>query len=166
VTRTSYSDAYLWKMSAEGTTLWVVRSTGTGKEALGRVVVDGAVGVVAAGVSQSSATFGGVALTSAGGFDAVIWKLSGEGTTLWAVRGGGTDDDHLDGVAVDGTGGLVAAGRFSSSPATFGGVSLSTAGSEDAMVWKVSGVFGSITYQTMFCSTLPPTHSFTIAKNV
>jgi len=44
--------------------------------------------VVAAGFfSSSPATFGGVALTTAGGYDAVLWKVNAEGTTLWAVRG-------------------------------------------------------------------------------
>ena len=43
--------------------------------------------------------------------NAVVWKLSGEGTTLWAVRGGGEGPAHLTGVAVDGAGAVVAAGK-------------------------------------------------------
>jgi len=79
------------------------------------VAVDGAGGMVAAGWFDSSpATFGGVVLTSAGGDDAVVWKLSAEGTTLWAVRGGGTSEDRVNSVAVDGVGAVVAAGYFQS----------------------------------------------------
>ena len=76
------------------------------------VAVDGTGAVVAAGdFVSSTATFGGVALTSAGGADALLWKINAEGTTLWAVRGGGTSSDQLHGVAVDGSGAVVAAGR-------------------------------------------------------
>jgi hypothetical protein len=41
-------------------------------------------------------------------------------TLLWAVGGGGTSSAYLQGVAVDGSGGVVAAGYFSSTVATFG----------------------------------------------
>jgi len=56
--------------------------------------------------------------------------------TLWAVRSDGT----LNGVAVDGANAVVAAGGFSSSSATFGGVALNNVntGFSDAVVWKVS----------------------------
>ena len=73
----------------------------------------------------SSVTFGSVVLYSsvtyvAGSYTGVVWKMSGEGTTLWAVRGGGTSRDAMQAVAVDGAGGVVAAGFSSSSTATFG----------------------------------------------
>jgi hypothetical protein len=124
-------------MSGEGTTLWAVSGGGTNTDEMHSVVVDDAGAVVAAGYFYSStATFGHVALARAGSYDAVLWKLNAEGTTLWAVRGGGTGSDRLYGVAVDGTGAVVAAGYFSSSPATFGGVSLTNDGSNDAVLWK------------------------------
>jgi len=44
-------------------------------------------------------------LSGAGNDDAVVRKMSAEGTTLWAVRGGGTGAaDNLCDVAVDGAG--------------------------------------------------------------
>jgi hypothetical protein len=43
-----------------------------------------------------------------------------EGTTLWAVRGGGTGSVQLNGVAVHGAGGVVAAGHFSNSATFYG----------------------------------------------
>ena len=69
--------------------------------------------------------------------------LSGEGTTLWAMR----SDGILNSVAVDGANAVVAAGWFSSSSASFGGVALTNVvntGSRhtisDAVLWKVSGL--------------------------
>ena len=67
-------------------------------------------------------------------------QVSGDGTTLWAMRGGGTSADELRGVALDGAGGsVVAVGFFFSSPAaTFGGAVLPWSGESDAVMWKVS----------------------------
>jgi len=135
------NDAALWKLSGEGTTLWAMRSNGT----LNGVAVDSANAVVAAGsFSSFSAMFGGVALTTAGGGgDAVLWKLSAEGTTLWAVTAGGTSYDTLQAVAVDIANGVVAAVKFWSSSATFGGVALTAAGGGDAALWKLSSEAGA-----------------------
>ena len=36
----------------------------------------------------------------------VIWRVSGEGTTLWAVKGGGAGDDNLHAVVAVGRHGL------------------------------------------------------------
>jgi len=138
------SDAVVWKIDADGTTLWAVSGGGTSDDHLTGVAVDGANAVVAAGYFYSdSATFGGVELTknnNAGNYnDAVLWKLNAEGTTLWAVRGDGTGADHLNCVAVDGAGGVVAGGYFVGSTATFGSVSLTNAGSAaHPVMWRVS----------------------------
>ena len=153
-------DAVVWKLSAEGTTLWVVHQGGTGDEEAFGVVVDGANAVVVS-LFSSSTPFAGEAQTDAGGRDAVLWKLSAEGTTLWTVRGGGSSNDYMHAVAVDGTNAVVAAGYFSSSTATFGGVELTTAGSEDALVWKVSDVFFSLTRIKQCCAR--HCHPLTIA---
>jgi len=132
-------DAVVWKMSAEGTTLWAMRGGGRSTDQLYGVAVDDAGAVVAAGYFRSSsATFGGVALTNTGGSDAVVWKMTSEGTTLWAARGGGSSYDYMRAVAVDGAGGVVAAGYFSGSTATFGRVSLTNDGSNDVALWKLS----------------------------
>jgi hypothetical protein len=142
--------AIVWKVSAEGTTLWAVRGGGTSIDSLKGVAVDGAGGVVAAGyVSSFSATFGAVVLTGAGDLDAVVWKASGEGTTLWAVRGGSRNEDAINGVAVDRAGDVLAVGHFGYLPeqwteapsATFGTEVLTTgAGGRggDALLWKLS----------------------------
>jgi len=124
-------DAVLWKMNTDGTTLWAVGGGGTGySDNLYGVAVDGTDAVVAAGSFDSStATFGGEALATVGGSDAGLWTVSAEGTTLWAVRGGGTSSDHLEGVAVDDANAVVAAGpsfiEINAVPITWRGVSSS-----------------------------------------
>jgi len=52
------------------------------------------------------ATFGDVALTTVG-TESVLWKMSAEGTTLWAVGGGGGGTS----VVADGANAVVAAGQ-------------------------------------------------------
>jgi len=139
LTSTGNYDAVVWKMSADGTTLWAVRGGGTGNDKVFGVAVDAAGAVVAAGdLASSESTFGGVALTTAGANEAVVWKMSADGTTLWAVLGGGTGDDYMRGIAADASNAVVAAGFFDSTDAMFGGVALTTAGSRDAVVWKMS----------------------------
>jgi len=133
-------DAIMWKVNAEGTTRWAVRGGGTGDDRLRGVAVDGEGAVKAAGCfSSSPATFGGVVLTTAAGDDPLLWKVSAEGTTLLAVRGGGGNHDYLKGVAVDGAGAVLSAGMFHSIMATFGGVAMSGDGGAP-VVWKVSGL--------------------------
>ena len=130
-------DAVVWKLSPQGTTLWAVRGGGTDAETTSDVAVDSSGAVVAAGYFSAEATFGNVVLSSAGSKDAMVWKLSPQGTTLWVVRGGGTSDEWTSGVVVDGGGAVVSAG-FLSSTATFGGEVLTSAGSKDAVAWKLS----------------------------
>ena len=136
-------DPVVWKMSADGTTLWAVRGGGTSDDELSGVIVDGAGAVVALGYFESStATFGGVALTNERpnnwGAEAVVWKMSAAGTTLWAVRGGGSDSAHTKAIAVDGSNAVVAAGHFKDGTLTFGSVALSSTGYYDAVLWKMS----------------------------
>jgi len=92
----------------------------------------------------TAATFGVVELINSGEHIAAVWKQRAEGTTLWAVRGGGTSRAGLYGVVVDSAGGVLAAGKFNTSPSTFGGVTLTTAGDgndagdgPDAVLWKM-----------------------------
>ena len=78
------------------------------------VASDGGGGVVAAGYFTDTATFGDVVLRGVGNRDALLWKVSELGTTLWAHGGGGADADELYGVAVDGSRGVVVAGPCTS----------------------------------------------------
>jgi len=124
----------VWKVSGEGTTLWAVRGGGSRNERAYAVAMDRTNAVVAVGHSDSdTATFGGVVLTnndvSSNVGDAVVWKMSADGTTLWAVRGGGTRADYVIALATDSANAVVVAGHFYSLSATFGEVALNKAGS-------------------------------------
>lgn len=67
-------------------------------------------------IAAAPATFGDVVVNTTG---PVVWKLSAEGTTMWAFHGGGdrrsaylSAGDTLSGVAVGTSGTIVAAGSL------------------------------------------------------
>jgi len=93
--------------------------------------------VVLSGKFQGSVSFGGTALTSAGGDDIFLAKLSGSnGAHTWSKRFGSTSGDISLGVDVDGNGNVVMTGYFTGS-VDFGGGVLSGSGL-DVFVAKYS----------------------------
>ena len=108
--------------------------------------VDYARNVIAGGSYYGSiGTFGNVVLPIASNADALVWKLTVDGTTLWALRGGGQYADEVRSVAVDHTGAVYATGnvQFSGSNArvTFGHVSVTRSSNfmNKPFLWKVNG---------------------------
>jgi hypothetical protein len=68
---------------------------------------------IIAGSFEGTASFGAAgSLTSAGGSDAFVAMLDSAGTTVWARRLGGADDDSGHSVAVHGDGSSVVIGTF------------------------------------------------------
>jgi hypothetical protein len=67
-------------------------------------------------VEAAPATFGNVVVSTTG---PIVWKLSAEGSTMWAFHGGGdrrgtylSTGDTLSGVAVGNSGTIVVAGSL------------------------------------------------------
>jgi hypothetical protein len=101
------------------------------------VTTDGSGNIVMAGYFQGSANFGGGTLTSAGGYDMVIAKYSADGTQLWSKRFGGTGDEFVKRVAVDGSGNVLVAGNFRGTT-DLGSGPLTSSGGLDMFVAKYS----------------------------
>lgn len=139
-------DGFIWRLSGEGTTLWAARGGGSSSDYLHGVCVDSAGNVIAGGsYFGSPSTYGGAIVPVASAADAVLWKLNGDGTTLWALRGGGQYSDDIRSVAVDHVGAAVAAGNVQifgdGASVTFGHVSFSRSSSAGGMkpfLWKVN----------------------------
>ena len=160
------SSVIVWKLNAQGSTLWAIRGGGTdGLDQMHAVAIDASGGIFAAGEIGTAhdrsfaqtATFGGVVLTVAGKGDGVVWKISPQGTTIWAERGGGgRNDDHqygsdnFLGVASDGAGNVVLSGLMKNTPSplrsdrtptpsTFGDVVLSYTdpNARPGVMWKI-----------------------------
>jgi hypothetical protein len=136
----SASDGYVAKLTdagPAGTFTWAQQVAGGGARA-SALAVNGA-SVYVAGVFHRPATFGSPQLTSAGGFDAFVAKVTDAGATAgftWAQQAGGADADSATALAVRGHH-VVVAGTFSRSAARFGATSLVNSGLRDVFVAKL-----------------------------
>lgn len=99
------------------------------------VAVNGAGEVYVTGEFSQSVSFGGPALSSAGGTDVFIAKYSPNGAHAWSRRGGGTNTDNPTSIAVDSAGNVVVVGAFFGT-ADFGGGNHISAGNNDVFVAK------------------------------
>ena len=117
--------------------LWAKSNGGPNNEMGTSVATDAAGNAYVAGYFQSpSLVFGSFTLTRTGNSNVFLAKYSASGNVLWAVSATGSDSDQPFAVATDPQGNVVVAGYFSSPVITFGGVSLTNAGVEDAFVVK------------------------------
>jgi hypothetical protein len=128
LTSAGMRDIFVAKYSGTGQYLWSKRFGSSGDDVVNGVAVDSLGDVALSGKFQGSVGFGGTALTSAGGDDAFLVKLSGSaGSQLWAKRFGSTSQDIATGVAVDGSGNVVVSGYYSGA-VDFGGGALTSVG--------------------------------------
>mgnify|MGYP006978340809 CR=1 FL=1 len=144
------SDCALWKLNSQGTTEWALTGGGTAAEECHGVAVHAVntvhTVIVTGFTSSDTATFGDIVLNpgAGSGINSFLWKLSPDGTTLWAVLAGAGSSGYVKNyaVTVDGIeGNIYSAGTVSGSSATFGGgvVSTQLTGQYSfAHLWKVS----------------------------
>jgi hypothetical protein len=127
-------NAFVAKVAADGTWVW---ATAAGGEALANEVSaldDG--GAIVGGHFKGAASFGGNALASVGGLDAFIAKVDAGGSWVWAVGGGGSENDLMNAVATWSDGSAIGTGVFNG-PATFGSTDLVGVGGSTVLVAKV-----------------------------
>lgn len=134
------TDGFLARYSAAGALVWALRFGSTQNEQVSALVRDGAGNLYVGGAFEGAALFGptgtGTVQNSAGGADAFVAKFTASGVFQWARRFGGTEADGVTGLAVDGSGGVIAGGAFNgfanSSPA--GGTNVQSNGGSDGFV--------------------------------
>jgi len=121
-----------------GQALWV-QQFGTELEDVGHALaVDTDGNLIAVGGFSGTLKFGETVVTTAGGSDIYVVKLSSStGQVLWAKQFGGTSDDFGLGVALDSSNNIYVTGTFQGT-ADFGGGPLKSAGSGDALVLKLT----------------------------
>ena len=129
LTTAGYYDMFVAKLVDAGSTgsfVWAQRAGGAGDDRATAVAASGT-GVYAAGYFDGPlAGFGPTTLTSAGGTDAFVAKLTdagSSGSVAWARGAGGTANDKANAVAVGGTS-LYLGGSFHSPTASFGPIAL------------------------------------------
>lgn len=136
-------DAFVVKLDSNGAVAWARNLGGTRADEAKSIAADSVGNLAVAGYFHTSADFVSTksVLTSAGGYDAFVVKLDGNGSLLKAGSRGGTDDDLANGVTVDGAGNIYATGRFSGTadfdPDPASRYDLVSAGKADVFVVKV-----------------------------
>ena len=117
--------------------LWAKGAGGPYDEMGVSAATDASGNVFVAGYFKSpSLTLGSITLTRTGNCNVFLAKYDAWGNVIWATSPPGTDYDIPYAVATDASGNVVVAGLFSSPVITFGSISLTNAGIEDAFVAK------------------------------
>ena len=108
------TDVFIARVSPSGDMSSVVTFGGTGDEVIAQAHLDGAGNVVLAGSfdSPTLSVLGGKALSSAGGDDFFVAKLSPNLAHIWSERFGGDADDLVRDLAVTSSGALAITGEF------------------------------------------------------
>ena len=136
-------DVFLAKYAAaDGAEVWLDNFGGPNSDMGTGVAVDASNNVVVTGQFNGSVNFGGGTYTSVNN-DVFVAKYAGStGAYIWAKHVTGPGWENATGVAIDSTGNIAVTGNFDNA-IDFGGGALSTAGSEDIFVAKLSGASGA-----------------------
>jgi hypothetical protein len=112
------------------------RIGGAGDDRVSHLALDRSGNIYITGSFRETAIFGATTLTSAGGEDIFIAKVSNSGSFVWAKRVGGTGSDSGYGIAIDSSGNAYITGEFQGT-AVFGATTLTSAGYDDTYISKV-----------------------------
>jgi hypothetical protein len=100
--------------------------------------VDATGNVFLAGYFRNNMVLGGTTLNSRGSYDVFIAKFNPVSNQfVWVQQAGGTVDDRANALVVNGVS-IYVAGSFSSSPVSFGAITLNNAGNSNAFVAKLT----------------------------
>lgn len=136
--------SFLARFDAGGRSKWTKVFGGAGASAsveAVRVHTDG--GIYLAAEITKTVSFGGEPLTSAGNTDIALARLDASGGHLWSKRFGAEFDDHVNRIALDTSGAVVAVGRFIK-PIDLGGGKLTSRGDVDTFVAKFDASGGHL----------------------
>jgi hypothetical protein len=130
-------DIFVAKLSASGSPIWGKRFGDAAEQRVTSLSSDATGNVLLTGYFQGNLDFGKGPLTSGGGKDIFLAKLSPAGDPLWTKRAGDAGLEQTgSSIAVDLAGNVVTTGRFDGS-VDFGGGPLVCQGTSNAYVVKL-----------------------------
>ncbi len=137
--------------AADPSYAWATQGGGAGNGAHGvSALPDGS--SIITGYFSGTSTFGATTLISAGPTDVFTAKLNTDGSYAWATRAGGMENDAAFGVSALSDGSSIITGYFNGE-ATFGAITLTSAGSDDIFTAKLNAD-GSFAWATKAGGTL------------
>lgn len=140
-------DGYIVSFTAAGTLRWLEAIGTEGETNLTAAAVD-AMGNVYVGGSFNGASlvFGPTTVSNIGSstWDMMIGRFSSVGTKEWITKLGGSGDETVTGLAIDGSGNLVVEGDFNTNTLTIGASTITWTGSSfrDVLVAKYNSTTG------------------------
>lgn len=138
LTHTGGSDIFVAKYDASGNVMWAKTAQGLNEERGESISTDNAGNVLLAGSFTSpTLKFGTITLTNQGSNDIYIVKYDVSGNVIWAKSVGGIKDDFGQSIATDANGNVLITGNFSSTPLSFGSITLNNGGISDLFVAKL-----------------------------
>lgn len=157
-------NGYITKLDMSGQFIWARKMNGNYDNfvSVEAIAIDAQGNSYIAGEFSGSSLAGTIGLTVYGGDDVFIAKLNTLGVFEWVKSAGSNVSDELRGIAVDAQGNSYITGVYKNT-ATFGAFSLTSVGSEDAFIAKISeGALSSIeNYEFETVTIYPnPTNSF------
>jgi hypothetical protein len=137
----SGTGSFLAKLDPSGSHVWSKRFGNALDQVPWGIAADSSGGVLVTGYFTDTVDFGGGPVQSAGGEDAFLTELTGDGAYKSSKRFGDASDQSGKGVAVDASGNVVVVGFFDGQ-ADFGGGPVQSAGGQDIFLFKLdaSGV--------------------------
>jgi hypothetical protein len=162
------TDVFVAKFDTNGNHQWSKLFGDAKDQTSASVAVDSAGNIFVAGTFPGSINFGGATLTSAGGTDIYVAKLTQAGEHVWSSRFGDLSDQGFARIAVDSAGNVLLTGSYQGS-VDFGGGSLVSlggpVGGDDIYVAKLDGS-GKHLWSRRFGDSLVQTaKSIAAAKN-
>ncbi len=143
-------DAFLYKMSPAGVRIWGTLFGNSGWDDIYDIKVDAADNIFVVGTTTSTngiATAGTHQTTPGGFYDGFLAKFSGTGTRLWATYFGGSQNEDVNGLALDGAGNIIVVGGTPSSTgiASAGAHQPALSGTQrDGFIIKFNGTGGRL----------------------
>lgn len=138
------ADIFVLKLDTDGNFIWAKSMGGASGDNGQGIAIDNSGNVYITGVFQETANFDpGVEtynLTSEGGGDIFIQKMDVDGNFIWAKSMGGTFNDNVTGIVLDGLGNVLTTGSFQGTvdfDPSVGINNLTSAGSFDIFISKL-----------------------------
>ncbi|MBN2450100.1 MAG: SBBP repeat-containing protein [Lentisphaeria bacterium] len=147
VTHNGGSDGFAAKLGADGAHVWSTYLGGTQADDTRDIAVDGDGHVLLSGLTYSGIWLGGgLDVTYGGSGDGYVAKLDAQGGHLWSAYLGGFSQDTANGIAVDDSGTIVAAGESLSTGWLRNSVGGGYNGSADGFVYTLTDVEVPLSY--------------------
>jgi uncharacterized delta-60 repeat protein len=132
-------DIFLAKLSSTGNLLWAQKAWGSSNDYGYSTAIDSSGNILVTGTFQgTSIDIFGQSLTSSGSEDIFLAKLSSTGNLLWARKAWGTSWDYGYSTATDSSSNILVTGYFQGTNTDIFGQSLTSSGSYDIFLAKLS----------------------------